>query len=273
VRGATMESSQSLVLISSGLLSVGLASVAAGSLTFRGSSKKTVSEITKKNTLPWSPSELLGSGSGGRSPIFGLMWSIIYLWCAVCVVILLYAGLSKQNPHNAQGLSWSCLCCFLALLLASFWNIVFIQNKSWSFVLSAVILLLITLSLGVAVYFTNPFVHKSISWFENVTGMFFSFFMGWSLIALGLSLGTATRFYSRGESRLDEEQSSWWPFSLGVLTLILSAVYTNGFLSIPLVAASLFFRGFTRHWQVWSSTVLAVVGVGVGIVLMLIRRG
>ena len=267
-----MESNQALVLISSGLLSVGLATIAAGGLAFRGLSKKTVGDVTKKHSVPWSPGDFLGGGSGGSSPIFGLMWTVIYAWCAVCIVCTLLAGLGRQNAHSSQTLCWACLFCFLSLLFASFWNIIFVQGKGWSFVASSVILFVVTVSMGIAAYLVNPFVHKNMSWFENVTGLFFAFFFGWTLVAFAVSLGTVTRFYNRGESRLDEDESSWWPFSLGVLVLVLSCALTNGFLSVPLLIASLFFRGYTKRWQVWSSTLLALAGVAVGIVLMLIRR-
>lgn len=268
-----MESPQALLLISSGLLGVGLASVAAGALTFQGLSRNTVRDVTKKHAVPWSPVGFLGAGSsGGSSPIFGAMWWVIYLLCLISSVCTLFAGLGKQTAHNAQNLCFACLCCFSALLFTSFWNIVFVQGKGWSFVVSAVILLMVTVLMGVALYLVNPFVHKSASWFENVTGIFFSFFFGWALVAFAVSLGTVTRFYNRGESRLDEQESSWWPFSLGVLTLVLSCVFTNGVLPVPLLVASLFFRGYTRMWQVWSSTLLALAGVGAGVALLLVRR-
>lgn len=267
-----MEASQTLLLISSGLLTVGLVSVPAGSLAFRGFSKKSVRDVTAKHSVPWGPSDFLGSGDGGSSLIYGLMWSIIYLWCGVCIFATLIAGLGRQNAHSAQSLCWACLLSFLALLMASFWNVIFVQGTGWSFVLSSVVLLIVTVSLGVAASLVNPFTHTNMTWSENTCGIFFAFFFGWTLVAFAVSLGTTTRFYNRGDSRLDEDESSWWPFALGVLVFILCCAFTNGFIAMPLLVASLFFRGYTRRWQIWSSTLLALAGLVMGLMLMLLRR-
>ncbi|MDA9633354.1 hypothetical protein N9S81_00280 [bacterium] len=266
-----MQNNEKLLLISSGFLALGLMSILAGSLTFKNISKNRVKDVTERHSVPWKLSGFLGRGSGG-SPVFGVAWSLIYTLCAVCAASLLYVGLSKQKAEGARNLCWASLLCFVALILASIWNPIFIQGKGWSFVASSLILFLVAGCLGISTFLINPFSTASLAWFENLTGLFFAFFFGWSLIAFAISLGTTTRFYNRGESRLNDDESSWWPFSLAILIFILCCSFFNGFIAVPLLFSSFFFKGYLRRWQIWSSSLLALLGLVIGVVIMLVTR-
>ena len=265
-----MESEQAFLLLSSGFLFCGICSIPAGSLAFDGFTEKSVRTVTARNSVPWSPTGFLGRG--GKSPVFGFMWTVIYTWCVVCIVCTLVAGLGRQLAQGSQSLCWACVFCFLAFLFASFWEVVYIQEKAWSFIASSVLLLIAACTLGVASFLVTPFLHTSLSWFENTCGLFFAFFFGWVLVAFAISLGTVTRYYNRGSSRLDDEESSYWPFSLGIIVLILCCAFANGFIAIPMLIASFFFRGYLKRWQIWSSSILALAGLVAGVVIMLFRR-
>jgi len=265
-----MEIETGFLLLGAGFLSCGIFSIPAGSLTFGGFSEKSIRDVNARNSLPWSPAGFLGRGV--KSPVFGVMWAVIYTWCVVCIVSTIVAGLGRQIAQDSQRLCFSCLLCFLAFLLASFWEVVYIQEKAWGFIASSALLLVAASALGVASFLVTPFLHTNLSWFENTCGIFFAFFFGWVLVAFAISLGTVTRYYNRGSSRLDDDESSYWPFSLGILVLILCCAFANGFIAIPMFVASFFFKGYVNRWQIWSSSILALMGLVSGVVIMLLRR-
>ena len=265
-----MERETGFLLLSAGFLSCGIFSIPAGRLAFDGFSEKSIRDVNARNSLPWSPAGFLGRGV--KSPVFGVMWAIMYTWCVVCIVSTIVAGLGRQLAQDSQRLCFSCMLCFLAFLLASFWEVVYIQEKAWSFIVSSALLLGSASALGVASFLVTPFLNTNMSWFENTCGIFFAFFSGWLLVAFAISLGTVTRYYNRGSSRLDDEESSYWPFSLGVLVLILCCAFANGFIAIPMFVASFFFKGYLKRWQIWSSSILSLMGLVSGIVIMLFRR-
>lgn len=265
------DADQQKTLVSCGFLFLGLCSVGASSL-FYNTRKTSVGEVTRRNMVPWSPVGFLGTGQ--RSPIFGFMWTSIYLLAGVSVVSLLIAGLGRVHISSQNNVLWACVAAFLCFFVSGFWRIFYVQETPTSFVISSVILLLCCASSGVACFLVNPFASLDNSWAEDVCGCSFAILFGWVLIAFTLSVGTTTRVYNRGVGSMDtEEQShSWWPMILGIIAIILASSFFNGLLAVPLLASSFFFKGFRKSWKVWIASVLAAVAVAVGVSLTLLDR-
>lgn len=266
-----MEEFQFKTLISAGFLFLGLSTLAASSLAFRGS-KNTVGNVTRKNMVPWSPSGFLGTGE--RSPVYGIMWGIIYTLAAGCIVGLIIAALGRAPVHEPERLMWASFSCFCCFLFSSLWELFYTRETPTGFVLASVILCLCAVVSGISSFLINPFADVRDSWAEDLCGVCFAFLFGWVLVATALSIGITTRVFNRGinANTIEEDETSWWPLALGILSIILSCVFFNGVIALPLLTASFFFRGFLKTWRVWIASVLAAVAAGVGVCLMLLDR-
>ena len=266
-----MDDAQLIPLISAGFLCLGLSTVAASALAFRGS-LNTVGDVTRKNMVPWSPAGFLGRGD--RSPVFGIMWGIIYLLAAVSTAVLTICGLGRAAVRQPDRLLWASFSCFVCFLFASLWRVFYTRQTPTGFVVASVLLCLCAVAAGVSSFLIVPFFHVRNSVAEDLCGVCFAFLFGWVLVAAALSIGITTRVFNRGSSPLEEDEMgrSWWPMALGILSIIVACAFFNGIIALPLLTASFFFRGFLKTWRVWIASVLAAVAVGVGVCLMLLDR-
>jgi hypothetical protein len=265
-------------LVCSGLLACGLLITAATSLLFQQPSGGTsVSEVTRANTLSWSPRGFLGSGPPGKSPVFGIMWSLIYAGQLYLAIVLLITALQDNSVDDPVALFTACASCFAATSTASFWTPIFTLNTPPSFIMSTILLLMCAIITTTGAIAGKPFLDGNVNQPLVDAGItLIAFFAGWTLVAIGLSIGITTRVFDRGvgaKSSEADEAASLTPLILSVVVAVLAIVFASPAIALPLFLSLFFVPKLFSRWQLWIALIVSAVGVGVGIVMVFVYRG
>lgn len=256
---------------SSGLLACGLISVFSATALFPN--RVSIGEVTRRNPVPWSPRALGGAGSAGRSPIFGAMWSLIFLSIFVFLVAIFSYALMQQEVQAPAALFNQCGCVAGALLMASTWTPLFTEAKNWTFAVASILLVATALMTVLAAVLAKPFFSQE--WWMIFGGISTTFFAGWALVAAGLSVGVVTRVYNHGIDAPERKEAtgSFFPLVLSVVAAVLAIVFANPIYPIPLLLTLPFVPGIFNDWRVWVSAIVCVVGIGGGTATVFVYSG
>lgn len=243
---------------SAGLIACGLlCTIGAGALF---PLRTPISEVTAKNPVSWSPRSFGGSNPAGKSPLFGIVWSIIYgceLFFAIC---LLVAAAQRDVSGDVSIVFNQSACVFSGLLLTSLWPALFSEQTKLSFLLSSILLVVASLVLLIGAVVAKPFAAGS--WWLDFGGVATSFFAGWVCVAAAINIGTVTRVYNHGvNARSNSNESSLFPLVLSVALAIVSIIFANPILSAPLLIATFFINGIFRDWKIWGASIVCVVAI------------
>lgn len=259
---------------SAGLLACGILSNVATALLFEN--RRAIGEVSRRNPLIWAPRGLGGGGTPGSSPIYGLMWSAIYTGAfasAICMLVATAQESELQGHAAAADLFNSSANACGAFLIASLWGPLFTESRKWSFVAASVLLVTCAgLALTGAIV-AKPFVDAQ-TWWVVLNGVVVSVFAGWTSVAAGLSVGMTTRVYNHGvDAVVPEDDRAWslFPLVLSVWLAVLSVVFANPLLPIPLAFSTAFMKNF-RSWYVGVPLVVSVVGIVLGVVMVFVYR-
>lgn len=258
--------------VSSGMVASGLLCVfSAGSLF---SSRVSIGEVTRRNPVPWSPRDFGGGGSSGRSPLFGLMWSIIFATQFVFAVAILVNALQQHEVREPVSLFNQCACVAGAFLMASIWSPLFTEERNWTFVIASILLVATAAMTSVAAIVSKPFFVDE--WYTTFGGISTTFFAGWSMVAAGLSVGIVTRINNRGMNAPEPKDTtgttSYFPLVLSILAAVLAIVFANPIFPLPLLLALPFVPGLVKDWRIWVSAIMCAVGIGVGVAMVYVYR-
>jgi len=251
-----------------GAVASGLMAVGASRLLFP--SQTSISAVTRRNPVPWSPRGFGGVGREGKSLVFGIMWGLIFLSQFLFVVaglVEVFAGVVVEDDvsfFNQAG------CVGGALFLASVWTPVFTINAAWAFVVSSILLLTTAALATTGAVIAKPFSHTE--WLAVFFGFSTSFFAGWTLVAAALSVGIVTRAYNRGVNAPEgvEGGLSYFPLALSVLVLVLAILFANPILPAPLAITFFFVPGIFSDWRVWVAQIVCVCAIGFGVLVVLL---
>jgi hypothetical protein len=254
-----------------GVVAAGLLCVFSSSALFP--TKVSIGEVSRRNPVPWSPRGFGGSGERGKSPVFGLMWGIIFsTQFAFSISTFVYA-LRQDEVVDDQSLFNQCACVAGSFLLASVWTPLFSEEKTWTFLLSSVLLVTTAILSTCGAVFSKPFFVEE--WYTIFGGVATTFFAGWCLVAAGLSVGIVTRVNNHGlnaPERKDTPTNSFFPLVLSIVAAILAILFANPVLPVPLLLTLPFVPGITNQWRVWVPAIVCVVGIGVGGAMVLVYR-
>ena len=258
--------------VSSGLVASGLLCVFSATSLFP--SRVSIGEVTRKNPVPWSPRDLGGGGSSGKSPIFGLMWSVIFTTQFAFAVAALVNALQQHEVRDVVSLFNQSACVCGALLMASLWSPLFTEERNWTFVLASILLVVTAAMTTTAAVVSKPFFVDE--WYTTFGGISTTFFAGWVLVAAGLSVGIVTRINNRGmnapESKDTTGTTSYFPLVLSVITAVLAIVFGNPVFPVPLLLTLPFVPGLLNDWRIWVPAIVCVVGIGIGIAMVYVYR-
>lgn len=256
---------------SAGVVASGLLCVFSSSALFP--TKVSIGEVSRRNPVPWSPRGFGGSGERGRSPVFGLMWGTIFLTQFVFSISIFVYALRQEDVVDEQSIFNQCACTAASFLLASVWTPLFSEEKTWTFLLSSVLLITSSIISTCGAVFSKPFFVEE--WYAVFGGVATTFFAGWCIVAAGLSVGIVTRVNNHGldaPERKDTPKSSFFPLVLSVISIVLAIVFANPVLPVPLLITLLFVPGITNDWKVWVPAIVCVVSIGVAVAMVLVYR-
>lgn len=252
-------------LASSGFLACGLVITASVPMIFP--SIRSVKEVSRRNSVYWSPRGFLGN-KGGGSPMFGIAWGLIYTSQLYLSIGLLVSGLQSAIVPDPVGLFNACACTFAATMLSSFWTPLFTLSRPWTFAMSSALLLLCAAFATIGAVASKPFYHGLV-WLDAGLAVS-SVFSGWVITASAISIGITTKVYSRGVDADEQDEMSLYPIIVAVVLTILAIVFGNPVIPAPLFVAT-FFMPITR-WSIWVATVICAVGIGVGIAMLYVYK-
>jgi hypothetical protein len=257
---------------SAGLVASGLLCVVSATTLFP--SRVSIGEVTRKNPVPWSPRDLGGGGSSGKSPIFGLMWFIIFTTQFAFAVAALVNALQQHEVRDPVSLFNQSACVAGALLMASLWSPLFVEERNWTFVLASILLVVTSVMTTTAAVVSKPFFVNE--WFTIFGGISTTFFAGWTSIAAGLSTGIVTRIHNRGmnapESKYTTGTTSYFPLVLALFAAILAIVFANPIFPVPLLLTLPFVPGLLNDWRIWVPAIVCVIGIAGGVVTLFVYR-
>lgn len=254
---ATIVQYASAGMIASGLL----ITVGAGALF---PLRTSLSAVTNKNPVPWAPRDFGGSGAPGKSPIYGVMWSLIYGGEFVYAIALTIAAWVGNVDTDVYRMFNHAACVFAGLLMSSLWSPLFAEQKRWCLLLASVVLVLTACVVTVGAIAAKPFLTRS--WWDDWGAAFTSLFAGWSVVAAALSVGIVTRSYNRGMNKgaENEEEGSFFPLALAALLSVLAFTFANPILPLPLFVALFFVKDVFRDWKIWGAVVVCLIGIAGG---------
>ena len=255
---------------SAGMILSGLLVTAGASALFP--LRVSLSKVTALNPIPWAPRGLWGTGQHGKSPIFGLMWFLIYTGEVVYAVALATAAALGDVEMDASMMFNHASCVFAGLLMSSLWTPLFAENKRWCLLLATLILVATACVTLTGAILAKPFL--TTRWFEDFGGVFTSIFAGWVTTAAALSVGTLTRVYNRGINKgaQNDEETSLFPVVLSVFLSTLAIAFANPVLPVPLFVALFFVKGIFKDWHVWGASLLCLLGIAVGTAMVFVYR-
>ena len=255
---------------SSGVVAAGLLTVFSATALFP--SRTSIGEVTRRNPVPWSPRNLGGGGSSGKSPIFGFMWSAIFATQFAFAIAVLINALQGHEVRDPVALFNQAACVGGALLLSALWSPLFTEERTWTFVLASVLLVVTAVMTSVAAAVAKPFFMDE--WYTMLGGIATTLFAGWTLVAAGLSVGIVTRINNRGINAAEPKvaQSSYFPLVLSVVAAALAIVFANPIFSLPLLLTLPFVPGILKDWRVWVPAIVCAVGIASGVAMVYVYR-
>lgn len=251
-----------------GVVASGLLAVGASQLLFP--LQTSISTVTRRNPVPWSPRGFGGAGREGKSPVFGVMWGLIFLSQFVIVVAGLVEALAGVVVEDDVAFFSQAGCVGGALLLASVWTPMFTINAAWAFVISSILLLTTAALATTGAIVGQPFSQPE--WLAVFFGCSTSFFAGWTLVAAALSVGIVTRAYNRGVNAPEgvEIGISYFPLALAVIVLVLAILFANPIVPAPLAITLFFVPGIFSDWRIWVAQIVCLCAVGVGVLIVFV---
>jgi hypothetical protein len=259
------EDARIVQLVSAGFLTCGLVVTLAIPLVFP--SVRSVKDVTRKNTVYWSPRGFLGSE--GRSPIFGVAWGLIYASQLYLAIGLLIASLQNLIVSDSIGLLNACACVFSATALSAFWTPLFTISRPWTFAASSALLIVCATFATIGVIASKPFFH-GVVWLDAGLAVL-SVFAGWAITAAAISVGITTRVYSRGIDSDGLDEFSLYPIIDSIVLAVLAIVFGNPVIPAPLFVATFFMP--IQKWSIWVATVICALGIGVGVAMAYLYKG
>jgi hypothetical protein len=256
-------------LAAAGLLALGLVCNAAAGTLFP--SRGRIGTISRENALAWSPRGLGGSGDEG-SPLFGLMWGLIFTLQGVSTVLVVVFTLLNGALEDIFALFNGLACAAAALTLCAAWQPVFVVNEAWAFALAAALLVLAAALATVGAIAGKAFLVDE--WWAAVAGASTQLFAGWLLVAAGLGIGITTRAYNRGVgTKTVDPGVSLFPLVLACVACALAAVFAIPLIAVPLTLTFAFIPGVLRDWRLYTALLVALAGVVVGAAMIAVYRG
>jgi len=201
------------------------------------------------------------------------MWGTIFATQFVFSISIFVYALRQEEVVDEQSLWSQCACVAGSFLLASVWTPLFSEEKTWTFLLSSVLLVTSSIISVFGAVFSKPFFVEE--WYAVFGGVATTLFAGWCIVAAGLSVGIVTRVQNHGlnaPERKDTPTSSFFPLVLSIISIVLAIVFANPIFPIPLLFTLLFVPGVFRDWKVWVPAVLCLVGICVGQAMVLVYR-
>lgn len=249
---------------SAGLIASGLLVTAGATALFP--LRVSIGSVTRENPVPWSPKGFFGTGDAGSSPVFGIMWSVIYTGEFVYCVALLVEAARGRVENDSGVLFTHTSCVYAALLASSLWSPLFAERKRWCLLLASILLVFTAVVGMMGAIYSKPF--NGVTGWHRFGGVVTSIFAGWLFVASGLSVGIVTRVYNRG---LDMGESSpgertFFPLLLSIILAVLAAIFSNPVLPAPLFVALFFVDGIASNWRIWAAAVVCVMGIVLGVV-------
>ena len=211
--------------------------------------------IVQRNILSFSPRQLGGRGTAGSSPIYGAMWSTIYLLTAGSVFVFVFVD-GKPELETSAVLG----ACSLAL--AAFWEPIFLVESPWSFAASATILGVVAILAVAAAAIADPFkgMNGASPFYLYVYGICVSILAGWASVAASIGVGLTVRVYSRGiGARSHKGERSLLPIILAVVMAVVSIVFSNPLIIVPLIITCFFMPGVFRDWWLVVTLVMSIL--------------
>jgi len=229
--------------------------------------------ITAKNPVVWAPRGFGGVGKGGKSPVFGIMWVLVYGGQLFYTLALLTATARGDVSSDVSMVFNHAACVYAALLTSSLWSALFSEQKRWCFVLASCVLVSTALFSLVGAVVAKPFL--SGRWWSDVGGAATSFLAGWATVAAGIGVGTVTRVYNRGVDNdyADGDERSFFPLVLSAGLALVAVLFANPTLLLPLLISTFFMRGFLSDWRIWAATLVCAVGMAISIAMIFVYRG
>lgn len=232
--------------------------------------RSSIGEISRRNPVPWSPRGLGGRGARGKSPVFGIMWTLIFFSQFLFASLIFGHAVGENVVADDRALWNQCACTSGAFLMAAMWTPLFAEEKPWTFVLSSILLVSTAIVTTCGAVFSKPFfVHEPYMKFGGIATTFFA---GWALVAAGLSVGIVTRVQNHGKNapeRHDAVTSSFFPLVLSVVVAVLAVVFSNPVFPAPLLFTLFFVPNIFRDWKIWGAAIVCAVGVVIGGLLVL----
>ena len=256
---------------SAGMILCGLLCTVGASTLFP--LKTQISKVTAANPISWSPRSFGGLEPAGKSPIFGMMWSVIYGGELLFAIFLLVAAAQRNVSGDAHEriVFNHASCVFSGLLLSCLWPALFSEQTKLFFILSSILLVISSVVLLIGAIISKPFAAGN--WWLNFGGVVTSFFAGWVSVATAINIGIVTRVYNHGvntRSNSNETSKSLFPLVLSVALAIVSIIFANPILSVPLLIATFFMKGIFSDWRIFCSTIVCVLAiVAAGLILTL----
>ena len=264
-----------LVIMSSVILAGGTGlSLAASAISLKGNDKQTA--LLSKMKIPSAPRGFLGQGDNpGSSPVYGIMWTIIYAVNIASSVFLLLAGLSNTIiPESDADACFNASACMGAAFIAtSAWPMTYELTNShsaspgrhltWPLWMSvAIVAVASVLGLwGLHIY--QPALKGDLAVFLLLS-VPWSFFVGWLLIAtaVGIAMAYSADIHGGPREYYDSVEPDTWfgPLLATSVVAIIAGSYGEPFLALPAVLYTLFIRLDWKHGLAFGAAVLGVAG-------------
>ena len=253
-----------------------LVTIGVGLLFPKRKLPNSISQVTSTFSVSWSPRGLLGRGPVGRSPVFGLFWSLIYLGSFLFAILLLVVPPTTPSVGTTQLFTLGILT-FLSLATSPWWSPIFTLATRPAFVASATILVVVALLELVAVWAAGPFSSSeslaNSNWVLAFGRAVAGLFAGWTAIAAGLDIAITTRVFDRGHQgarNQTREGKSFTPLILSIVLAIVACVIRNPVVLVPLMLTLWFVPDLFRSWPLWVAGLVGAIGLGVSIGLVFV---
>jgi len=254
---------------SAGLVFGGLLATVASSLLFRP--RVSIKEISVDYPVSWSPRGIWGLGDVGKSPIFGIMWTSIYLLSAVLATALTIEGSQHRISQDPDRQLTCCGLLFSGLAASSLWPVVIGEPGKCALVAASMQLCIVAITTLCGAILSKVFLMDV--WFDVLCGMTLSLFSGWAIVATGLNIGIVTFAYNHGKGAQQPENAySFAPLILSVLLGAIAILFANPILPAPLLISTFFMKGVLEDWRIWSATIVCFVCISTAVGMTFVYR-
>lgn len=259
-----------LVIVGASLVCAVCAATSAILYEF-GSTHLKIAQKLDAHAISWSPTSLLDqSGSPGTSPLFGIMWTTLWLFCGVIFpVYALLLGVvdSFQFPEEDDVLN-SASFLGAGLFFSGMWSWLFtLQTPTSPWSAAAVS------TLGAALMITSVAIYRPFArgvWHVSLfMGVPYEFATGWACTMAALTISTAVHVSDHGGAAAPNNtddptrRQSLVPLAVAASLACLAFSLSAPVLPIPFAFCMLHVSG--RAWNVLS-VVVSLIGCALGAV-------